>query len=73
MVMKMAMMAKSLVARVTRMEGQVLDIWGSTEDYWGPLGRANCTLGDMALMMVIGDDKRDDDSGGNILVARDAQ
>ena len=33
MVMKMAMMAKSLVARVTRMEGPVLDIWGSTEDY----------------------------------------
>ena len=32
-VMKMAMMGKSLVARVTRMEGQVLDIWGSTEDY----------------------------------------
>ena len=54
-------------------EDGVLDIWGSTEDYWGPLGRANCTLGDMTLMMVIGDDKRDDDSGGNILVARDAQ
>ena len=51
--------------------GGVLDIWDSTEDYWGPLGRAKSTLGDMTLMMV-GDDKRDDDSGGNILVARDA-
>ena len=53
-------------------DGGVLDIWDSTEDYWGPLGRANCTLGDMTLMMVIGGDKRDDDSGGNIIVARDA-
>ena len=54
-------------------DGGVLDIWDSTEDYWGPLGRANCTLGDMTLMMVIGDAKRDDDSGGNILVERYAQ